>query len=55
MKNKAADKKPQTENTRGKYDEKLKVKGSFLDIMKASVKDANSKATDKKKKKEKEG
>lgn len=28
---------------RGKYDEKLKVKGSFLDIIKASIKDAKSK------------
>jgi len=26
-----------------KYEEKLKVKGSFLDIMKAAVKDADSK------------
>jgi hypothetical protein len=25
------------------YEEKLKVKGSFLDIMKASMKDANNK------------
>lgn len=30
MKNKAADKKPQTENTRGKYNDRLAVKGSFL-------------------------
>ena len=50
MKNKPIDKKPQTENTRGKYEEKLKVKGSFLDIMKAAMKEA-----DEKKKKEKNG
>ncbi|MBF9252163.1 hypothetical protein I2I11_02545 [Pontibacter sp. 172403-2] len=31
-----------------KYDEKLKVKGSFLDIMKASVKDADKKSAKKK-------
>lgn len=49
MKNKTVDKKPQTENTRGKYNEKLKVKGSFFDIIKASVKDANNKKADKKK------
>lgn len=48
MKNKAADKKPQTENTRGKYNDRLAVKGSFLDIIQASVKDANSKAPAKK-------
>lgn len=48
MKNKPSDKKPQTENPRGKYEEKLAVKGSFLDIIKASVKDANSKAPAKK-------
>ena len=48
MKNKAADKNPQPENTRGKYEEKLAVKGSFLDIIKASVKDANSKVPAKK-------
>jgi hypothetical protein len=49
MKNKPEDKKPQTENTRGKYNDRLVVNGSFLDIIKASVKDANSKTTDKKK------
>jgi hypothetical protein len=39
-----ADKKKNTEKPRPeKYDEKLKVKGGFLDIMKASMKDANSK------------
>jgi hypothetical protein len=32
---------------RGKYEEKLEVKGSFLDIMQVAVKDAKSK--DKKK------
>lgn len=30
------------------YEEKLKVKGSFLDIMKAAVKDANNKEPKKK-------
>lgn len=48
MKDKAADKKPQTENTRGKYNDKLAVKGSFLDIIKASVEDANNKTANKK-------
>ena len=48
MKNKPSDKKPQTENPRGKYEEKLVVKGSFLDIIQASVKNANDK-TEKKK------
>jgi hypothetical protein len=28
---------------KGQYDEKLKVNGSFMDIMKAAVKDANKK------------
>ena len=28
---------------RGEYNDKLKVKGSFLDIMKATVKEANEK------------
>ncbi len=55
MKDKPTDKKPQTENSRGKYDEKLKVKGSFLDIIQASVKNANDKTREKKKKKEKDG
>lgn len=41
---KTTDKKP-----RGKYDEKLKVNGSFLDIMKASMKDADNKTNAKKK------
>ncbi len=36
---KATEKKP-----RGKYDEKLAVNGSFMDIMKAAVKDADKKA-----------
>lgn len=31
-----------------KYDEKLAVKGSFLDIIKASVKDAENKTAPKK-------
>ena len=33
---------------RAKYDDKLAVYGSFLDIMKASVKDANNKRAAKK-------
>lgn len=53
MKNKAADKKSQTENTRGKYNDRLAVKGSFLDIIKASVKNANDKTAEKKKTKPK--
>lgn len=53
MRNKPSDKKPQTENARGKYEEKLAVKGSFLDIMKAAMKEADEKP--KKKKKEKNG
>jgi len=28
----------------GKYDDKLKVNGSFLDLMKAAAKDTNAKA-----------
>jgi hypothetical protein len=40
--------KPKKERTK-KYDDKLKVNGSFLDIMKASMKNAddNSKKKDK--------
>jgi hypothetical protein len=53
MKNKQLDKKPKTEKARGKYEEKLVVKGSFLDIMKAAMKEADEKP--KKKKKEKDG
>ncbi|MCW3106443.1 MAG: hypothetical protein JWQ09_949 [Segetibacter sp.] len=39
------DTKPENEDKpkKGNYQEKLKVKGSFLDIMKASMKDADSK------------
>ena len=33
---------------RGKYNEKLAVNGSFMDIMKASAKHANNKSTPKK-------
>jgi len=37
-------KQPNAENKpRGKYSDKLKVKGSFLDLMKAAAKDANTK------------
>lgn len=38
---------------RGKYDDKLKVKGSFLDLMKAAAKDANAKTKNKKEEKPK--
>lgn len=43
-------KKEKNEETkkRGKYDEPLKVNGSFLNIMQASVKDANKKSAQKK-------
>ena len=34
---------------RGKYEEKLVVKGSFLDLMQAAVKDADKKSAPKKK------
>jgi hypothetical protein len=33
----------QTPKPRGKYDEKLKVKGSFMDVMKVVVKEADKK------------
>ena len=49
MKNKPTDKKPKAETPRGKYEEKLVVKGSFLDIIQASVKNANDKTAVKKK------
>ena len=41
-----AEKKATDKKKRGKYDEKLQVNGSFMDIMKAAVKhaDANSKS-----------
>ena len=43
------DKAEKTEvKERGKYQETLKVKGSFLDIIRASVKDANGKPAKKK-------
>ncbi|MEO6833126.1 MAG: hypothetical protein ABI378_11440 [Chitinophagaceae bacterium] len=35
-----------------KYDDKLAVKGSFMDVIKASVKDAENKGKDKAKKPE---
>jgi len=50
---KVTDKMPKPEKQRGKYDEKLKVKGSFLDIMKAAMKEADE--NPKKKKNEKNG
>ncbi len=36
------EKKPTERKKRGKYDDKLHVKGSFLDLMKAAGKDAKS-------------
>jgi hypothetical protein len=42
MKPKADEQKPKKEENKN-YEDKLKVKGSFLDIMKASMKDAESK------------
>lgn len=41
-------KSAKTKPKRGKYDEKLAVKGSFLDIMKAAAKNANDKSAPKK-------
>ena len=41
---KAAKKKPAKSKRAKKYDEKIAVNGSFLDIMKASAKHANSKS-----------
>ena len=43
---KAKKEKPKKE--RGKYDEPLKVNGSFLNIMQAAVKDADNKSAKKK-------
>jgi hypothetical protein len=40
--------KPKKERAE-KYDEKLKVNGSFMDIVKAAVKDADKKSAPKKK------
>lgn len=39
---KATPKKKSTKKARGEYDKPLAVKGSFMDIMKASVKDADN-------------
>lgn len=50
---KITDKTSKPEKQRGEYEEKLRVKGSFLDIMKAAMKEADEKP--KKKKKEKNG
>lgn len=41
--------KPKEPKKRGKYDEKLAVKGTFLDIMKAAAKNANDNSAPKKK------
>lgn len=48
---KTTDKTPKPENPRGKYEEKLVVKGSFLDILTAAIKEADEKPKKKKKKK----
>jgi len=52
MKYKPTDKTPKPQTPRGKYEEKLVVKGSFLDIIQASVKNANEKAAEKNKNEE---
>lgn len=41
-------KKKDEEKKRGKYEEPLKVNGSFLNIMQAAVKDADKKSAKKK-------
>lgn len=46
---KAVKKKASPEKGRGKYDEKLAVNGSFLDIIKAAVKDTQKTTAAKKK------
>ena len=43
-----AKKKPAKRKKRGKYDEKLAVKGGFIDIMKAAVKNADENSSKKK-------
>ena len=47
---KAAKKKAETPapKKRGKYDDKLQVNGSFMDIMHAAMKDADKKSAKKK-------
>jgi len=40
-------KKATPRNKRGQYDEPFKVKGSFLDIVKSAVKDAENKPKEK--------
>ena len=40
--------KKEAKKNRGKYDEKLAVKGSFMDIIKSAVKDADNKSAKKK-------
>jgi hypothetical protein len=44
----AKEKKAKKSNRPTKYDEKLAVTGSFKDLMKAAVKDANKKSAPKK-------
>jgi|JI6StandDraft_1071083.scaffolds.fasta_scaffold317251_2 hypothetical protein len=48
---KTTEKTPKSEKQRGEYEEKLQVKGSFLDIMKAAMKEADEKPKNKKKEK----
>jgi hypothetical protein len=45
---KAIKKKAKPKKERGNYEEKLAVNGSFMDIIKASVKDAKKKSAKKK-------
>lgn len=53
MDQKKSDKTSKSEKQRGEYNDKLKVKGAFLDIVKATVKDADNKVNKKKKEKPK--
>ena len=39
-----AEKKKEDRKKRGKYDEKIAVKGNFLDIMQSAAKNANDKS-----------
>jgi hypothetical protein len=43
-----AEKKKTERKKRGEYEQPLKVNGSFMDIMKAAVKDADKKSAKKK-------
>lgn len=48
MKEQVSKKVTKLEKQRGEYEEKLKVKGSFLDLMKAAMKEADEKPKKKK-------